>query len=65
MAETTAPLEVVEVDYVCDACGTGRMRPAGTMLLTDPPKWPHQCSHCGDEKVFGTKYPTVGYRRKD
>lgn len=37
------------------------MRPAGIMLASNPPQFPHRCSKCDAEQVFTEKYPTVRY----
>lgn len=54
-----------ELDYRCDSCGKGNLRPTGVMLLSDPPKWPHACTECGAQQTFDTKYPAFVYRRVD
>lgn len=53
------PLRVAQVDYVCDKCREGRMRPTGIFLSSNPPKFPHRCTSCGDEMVFSETYPTI------
>lgn len=62
MPEKLRPVETVQVDYVCDKCGIGHMELTGRMLLSDPPKWPHECTNCCAERTFDVKYPTVRYR---
>ncbi|KND58108.1 hypothetical protein BVER_00365c [Candidatus Burkholderia verschuerenii] len=63
MSERYVEVKTFEVDYLCDALGCiGFMRPTGTAILTsDPPKFTHACSACGDRQVFEVRYPT--YRR--
>lgn len=29
--------------------------------MSNPPIFPHTCIHCGDQKSFTEKYPTVRY----
>ena len=65
MAEKITPVEMVEIDYICDKCGEGEMRPSRFMLASDPPRCPHACTKCGHEQTFLTKYPATGYRRKE
>lgn len=45
------------IDYRCPNCQNGWMRPTGTVLVSDPPKFPHKCIQCGYEEIFDVKYP--------
>ena len=63
MARQEAPAEAVIVDYVCDECGSGHMQPTGSILMSDPPQWPHACSNCGTSQTFNTKYPETVFKR--
>ena len=59
MAEIKTEVKTYQIDYVCDECGCGYLRPTGEALLTHPPKYPHKCKTCGFKKTFKNKYPTV------
>jgi hypothetical protein len=48
------------IDYTCDKCDSGKMRPI-RMLMCNPPKWVHKCESCGLEKTFDVKYPYTTY----
>lgn len=63
MPRNEVPAEAVIIDYICDACGNGHMLPSGMILLSDPPKYPHECNKCGAAQTFGTKYPETLFRR--
>lgn len=57
MAVIRQRAECVAVDYICDKCGEGRMRPDGHVLQTDYPQYQHVCNKCGHKHFFGQKYP--------
>ncbi len=59
MAERNYEVKTVGVEYVCDKCGQGTMRPTGIMLTMSPPKWGHKCNHCGELADLNQTYPTV------
>lgn len=61
MPREQKPLRPIRVDYRCDKCGEGYYRPAGIMLSSNPPQFPHACSKCDDRMTFTEKYPTVRY----
>lgn len=62
MAEKSTPVDVVRIDYVCDACGIGHMEHRGSVaLLTYPARYSHECSHCGAPKLFDCTYPRIEY----
>lgn len=61
MAQTKIPVQAVQVDYVCDECGEGKMRMLNTQLLTYPPQYPHRCTYCYAEKTFRVGYPYIEY----
>lgn len=63
MSELKVEVKPVEVDYGCDQCGKGMMRPTGIALLSNPVKYPHKCSICGYEMIFLVKYPSVRFER--
>lgn len=57
MAEIEQEVKVYRVDFLCDACGEGKMEFDGIVLTSCPPQYPHQCRSCGDKKIFWSKYP--------
>ena len=57
MKEERFELQPYGVRYICD-CGD-EMLPTGTMLMTDPPKFPHKCQSCDSTITLNEKYPTV------
>lgn len=59
--ETEVEVKTILVDYVCDDCGKQVKYIDGNMILTDPPKFKHNCIECGKEYVFNHKYPTIKY----
>ena len=63
MSETKRPVQPVRVDYKCDMPGcTGRMRPTGATLMSNPPQYPHDCNTCGVRMTFrGVTYPYIAY----
>lgn len=61
MCATQSPIVSRCIDYQCDQCHNGMMRPTNIMLMTDPPKYPHKCNTCGHEQVFSVKYPFISY----
>ena len=64
MAETHQPVQAVSIDYTCDHCSEGVMRPTPDkpwMLMSDPSQFPHQCTHCGIEVNLSVRYPTYGF----
>jgi hypothetical protein len=65
MPREQTPIRPIQVDYRCDSCNEGYYRPNGIVLTSMPPQFPHECSNCGDSKVFTEKYPTVRYTLED
>jgi len=65
MPRIQRPVRPILVDYICDKCGKGSYRHSGTdnmkVLWSNPPKFPHECTECGDRKYFIEKYPTIRY----
>ena len=61
MPREQMPLRPVRVDYKCDKCGAGYMRPTGVLLTSNPPQFPHRCNNCDAHQNFTEKYPTVRY----
>jgi len=61
MPRVQKPLRPMHIRYICDKCEIGDYLPTGVMLMCDPPKFPHECTSCGDEVTFTEKYPTIRY----
>ena len=58
MAEEKYKVNTYEIDYKCDVCGEGYMRPTGEVLLAFPTQYPHRCNKCGTEmNMMGRIYP--------
>jgi hypothetical protein len=49
--------DCIAVDYECDVCKEGRMRPTGHILQTDYPQYQHSCTKCEETHYYGQKYP--------
>ena len=65
MPEVENEVKVFEVNYICDKCGIGKMKPTGEAQLSDPPQYPHKCTHCGHtESYFNNMYPIIRYQIK-
>lgn len=61
------PIRPIWVDYKCDKCNVGYMRPNGKSVhssSSDRVEFVHNCSHCSVEQSFIKKYPTVQYDRE-
>jgi len=63
------PIRPIRVDYKCDKCNVGYMRPNGKMIhaiYTSQYRveFVHICTHCGVDQKFTEKYPTVRYARE-
>lgn len=61
MPEETNNTKAVEVDYVCDVCKKGRMRPTGIILERLPPLYVHKCNKCGQGMNLYCTYPTIRF----
>lgn len=63
--ETKEEVKTFQVDYTCDKCGVGKMRPSGNVLTTYPVQYPHYCNNpikCDEIKIFtGITYPYTTY----
>lgn len=58
MAEERCKVQTYEIDFKCDICGIGHMRPTGEAIATYPVQYPHKCSYCGAEMtISGHTYP--------
>lgn len=62
MAEEKRAVSVRTVEYVCDACGEGHMKPTCMCLPSNPPQYPHACDKCGECRTFNVIYPRTEYR---
>ncbi len=64
MAEIEYPVLPIEVDYICDSCKKGRMRPPknGATQATNPIKFQHECLNCGKGAFFPLHYPLLRYQ---
>ena len=66
MAQTdNGPLQAFEIGWACEVCGD-QMTPSGqataTMLLSNPPQFPHSCQN-GHTANLDARYPKVVFRR--
>lgn len=58
MSEKRTPVQILQCEYICDRCGSGRMERVGAQtFLTDPPQYPYKCSECGYLKCSSKRYP--------
>jgi hypothetical protein len=69
MPQTRKTVRPVLVDYVCDECGQGKMRPAG-IKASNPPQHIHRCNFarrfgCEAEITSGRQYPYTDYIEVD
>lgn len=56
MAEVRQQARTFIVRYLCDECGTGEMKFTGSVFMTNPPKYKHEC-RCGAAKTLDRSYP--------
>jgi len=63
MAERSREVRTKQVEYWCDECGRGVMRPMGVMLvqLSNPPRYEHRCPLCGAVANLSRQYPSIEY----
>ena len=47
----------------CEKCGEELVEP--DILFTYPPQYKYKCPACGNETIYGTKYPSVFYKIDD
>lgn len=57
MSEIRTKVKYIKVDMVCNYCGDGYMRPIGTVLKENPPKYVHECDNCGNKGIYEVRYP--------
>lgn len=65
MGTIKTEMKVYSVEYVCDECSTGFMKPTGVTLLSYPAQFPHICSCCEHEENFLVCYPTTVMEKCD
>jgi hypothetical protein len=65
--EVTNEVKTINIDYKCDKCNEGYMRPTGTVFPTNPPQIPHKCNNslCNESKTFNLYYPYIDYKPID
>lgn len=64
MAEYKMPVRAVEVDYRCEKCSQGHMRPTGVKFLATSNRYEHRCSNCKETEVFEVNYPFIRHERQ-
>ncbi len=63
MPEQEFDVKPIGIEYICDECGKGIMRPHGNFVLTSNPiQHPHKCHEWGHTDNFTKKYPDIVYR---
>lgn len=66
MAEKETEVRTFNIEYECDKCQSGNMKPTGQCFTTDPPQFPHVCENCGERQIFtGVSYPYQVVRPKN
>jgi hypothetical protein len=65
MGEVEREVCTFKVDYRCDHCPDGVMRPTGIVYDNVPPQYPHYCTTCGHTATFPQRYPRIVTRTKD
>ena len=61
--EIETPVEVLSVEYECDQCQRGRMRPVrDTPSAPRSAPYPHRCGECGAVAQLSKLYPDIIYR---
>jgi hypothetical protein len=65
MSEVEQEVSTFKVDYRCDHCPDGVMRPTGIVYDDVPPLYPHYCTSCGHTSTFPHRYPRIVTRTKD
>ena len=46
-------------DERCPVCKIGFLRPTGVVFPTNPPQFPHKCTHCEYGATFPVRYPYI------
>lgn len=70
MAIVENAIETIELDYECDQCHEGKMRPIPNHCVdwsdsSQDAMFKHTCNCCGYAFSFKVKYPTLAYRKKE
>lgn len=63
--EIETPVEVLSLEYLCDRCHRGRMRPVrdpGTAGPLPAGPYQHECRECGHAAALSKLYPDIIYR---
>ncbi|MGG3451170.1 hypothetical protein [Domibacillus aminovorans] len=64
--EQTFEVQPCGVKYICDTCGEGELLPNGKNDWSAEQKpFEHECTECGQKKMFSEKYPLVRYKNVD
>jgi len=63
--EREYPTETVIIEYICDTCSIGAMKPTGKALLCKPPLYVHKCDSCGVVANLRRGYPMTKQRKKE
>ena len=45
----------------CDECG-GELKYSGSTLMSNPPKFPHECVECSATESLADIYPTINFK---
>jgi hypothetical protein len=61
MPKNIDKVETVKVDYTCDSCSEGKMRPTGMALTSYPMQYPHKCEKCEHEATYDVNYPYIDF----
>jgi len=60
--ETKYAVKAVGVEYACDRLDcSGTMNPTGLISPSQPPKFEHVCSNCGERALLDKQYPHVTF----
>lgn len=62
MSEVATQIFPHRVEYLCDACRKGTMRPTGMVLTSHPPQYPHRCTACDASMTSLKQYPCIEWR---
>jgi hypothetical protein len=65
MSEVEQEVCTFKVDYRCDHCPDGVMRPTGIVYDDVPPLYPHYCATCGYIATYNHRYPRIVTRTKE
>ncbi len=57
--EVRKEVKTYQVDYECDECKRGILKPTGKVLTSKPPKYPSKCTYCGNITNLIQSYPYI------